>query len=40
MKKMSLMPWLILAVWLGMVVFSNRRVLSIVAMIYAGVRVA
>lgn len=40
MKKMSLMPWLILAVWLGMVVMSNRRVLSIVAMIYAGVRVA
>lgn len=40
MKKMSLMPWLILVVWLGMVVFSNRRVLGIVAMVYAGVRVA
>lgn len=33
-------PWLILAVWLGMVVFSNRHVLGLVAMVYAGVRVA
>lgn len=33
-------PWLILAVWLGMVIFSNRRVLGVVSMIYAAVKVA
>lgn len=40
MKKMSLMPWVLLVVWLSMVIMSNRRVLGIIAMIYAGVRVA
>lgn len=33
-------PWLILAVWRVMVIFSNRRVLGVVSMIYAAVKVA
>lgn len=38
--KSRAMPWVILGVWLGMVIFSNRRVLGVVGMIYAGIKVA
>ena len=38
--KGRFMGLIILAVWLGMVIFSNRRVLGIISMIYAGVKVA
>lgn len=34
------MPFIILAIWLGMVIFSNRKVLGIVSLIYGAVKVA
>jgi hypothetical protein len=35
-----LAPWIILAIWLWLVVMANRRVLWVLGLIYAGIKVA